>query len=348
MYGIEKIVNNKNVVCQLLLGDVGMIRKYLQFFLLAICFIPFSILAYPLTLLPGGETIGIGIQTKGIIVAGIYDINGVYPATEAGMKPGDIIIAANEKNITTIDELVSLINGERSTTLHLTYLRNGKKYDTTLNLENSNGVIKTGLYVKDSITGIGTLSFIDPTTKKFGALGHEITEKNTGMLLEIKDGTIFSSNVTKIDRSSNGVPGSKNALFYSDDIKGTVNKNTHSGIFGVYTEELPDKKAYQVANVEDITLGEAKMLTVIEGQNIEEYNIEILKLNKKDDNKNILFEIVDDDLLAKTGGVVQGMSGSTIIQGDYIIGAVNYVVVDNPKSGYGIFITNMLKEMEGN
>ena len=325
-----------------------MIRKYLQFFFLTICFIPFSILAYPTTLLPGGETIGIGIQTKGIIVAGIYDINGVYPATEAGIKPGDMIIAADEKEIATIDELVSLINENRSNTLNLTYLRNGKKNNTTLKLENSNGVIKTGLYVKDSITGIGTLSFIDPTTKQFGALGHEITEKNTGMLLEIKDGTIFSSNVTKVDRSSNGVPGSKNALFYSDDIKGTVNKNTHSGIFGVYTDELPNKQAYKVASAEDINLGEAKMLTVIEGQNIEEYDIEILKLNKKDDNKNILFEIVDEELLAKTGGVVQGMSGSTIIQGDYIIGAVNYVVVDNPKRGYGIFITNMLKEMEGN
>ena len=332
----------------MLLGDVGMIRKYLQVFLLAICFIPFSILAYPLTLLPGGETIGIGIQTKGIIVAGIYDINGIYPATEAGIKPGDIIIAADNKDITTIEELVSLINENHSSTLNLTYLRNGNKNNTTLKLESSNGIIKTGLYVKDSITGIGTLSFIDPITKKFGALGHEITEKNTGLLLEIKDGTIFSSNVTKIDRSSDGIPGSKNALFYSEDIKGTINKNTHFGIFGTYTEELPNKKTYKVANADDINLGNAKMLTVIEGQNIEEYDIEILKLNKKDDNKNILFEIVDEELLAKTGGVVQGMSGSTIIQGDYIIGAVNYVVVDNPKRGYGIFITNMLKEMEGN
>lgn len=325
-----------------------MIRKYLQVFLLTICFIPFSILAYPLTLLPGGETIGIRIQTKGIIVVGIYDINGIYPATEAGIKPGDMIIAADDKNITTIDELVSLINENRSSILNLTYIRNGKENNTTLKLENSNGIIKTGLYVKDSITGIGTLSFIDPITKKFGALGHEITEKNTGMLLEIKDGTIFSSNVTKIDRSSNGIPGSKNALFYSDDIKGTVDKNTHSGIFGIYTKELPNKKAYKVASVDDISLGNAKMLTVVEGQNIGEYDIEILKLNKKDDNKNILFEIVDEELLAKTGGVVQGMSGSTIIQGDYIIGAVNYVVVDTPKRGYGIFITNMLKEMEGN
>ena len=190
------------------------------------------------------------------------------------------------------------------------------------------------------------MSFIDPTTKKFGALGHEITEQNTGLMLEVKKGTIFSSSVTKIDRSSNGVPGSKNALFYSDDIKGNILKNTHVGIFGNYTKEIPVKQAYKVATPEDIELGNAKILTVIDGTDVKEYNINILKLNKKDENKNILFEITDNELLSKTGGVVQGMSGSTMIQGDYIIGAVNYVVVDNPKRGYGIFITNMLEELE--
>lgn len=323
-----------------------MIKKYLQGFLLTLCCFPLSILAYSKTLLPGGENIGIGIQTKGVIVAGIYDIDGSYPATEAGIKPGDIIISVNSNPISTIDEMVSLINNNKSNTLAITYIRNDKEYHTNLELKNSDGIIKTGLYVKDSVTGIGTLSFIDPATKKFGALGHEITEKNTGMILEVKDGTIFSSSVTKIDRSSNGNPGSKNALFYSKDIKGTIFKNSHSGIFGTYTDTLPTKTEYKVAEPADIQLGDAKMLTVIEGENIGEYDIEIIKLNKNDTNKNILFEITDSELLAKTGGVVQGMSGSTIIQGDYIIGAVNYVVVDNPKRGYGIFITNMLKEME--
>lgn len=325
-----------------------MIKKYLQGFLLTLCCFPLSILAYSKTLLPGGENIGIGIQTKGVIVAGIYDIDGTYPAEEAGIKPGDIIISVNSKKISTIDEMISLINENKSNSLFVTYLRNGKEYNTNLELKNSNGIIKTGLYVKDSVTGIGTLSFIDPVTKNFGALGHEITEKNTGVLLEVKNGTIFSSSVTKIDRSSSGNPGSKNALFYSENIKGTIFKNSHYGIFGTYTDTLPTKKEYKVAEPADIQIGDAKMLTVIEGQNVGEYDIEIIKLNKNDTNKNILFEITDSELLAKTGGVVQGMSGSTIIQGDYIIGAVNYVIVDNPKRGYGIFITNMLKEMESN
>ena len=235
-----------------------MIKKYLQGILLALFLIPLPILAYPSTLIPGGENIGIGIKTNGVIVAGIYDINGIYPATEAGIKQGDIITNVDNKDISTIDEMVELINNNTNNELVIEYKRNNKNYKTTLKLQNSDGIIKTGLYVKDSVTGIGTLSFIDPTTKKFGALGHEITEQNTGLMLEVKKGTIFSSSVTKIDRSSNGVPGSKNALFYSDDIKGNILKNTHVGIFGNYTKEIPVKQAYKVATPEDIELGNAK------------------------------------------------------------------------------------------
>lgn len=323
-----------------------MIRKYLQGILLALFLVPLSILAYPSTLIPGGENIGINIHTNGVIVAGIYDINGYYPATEAGIKPGDIIVSVDNNNISTIEEMINLINKNTTNKLEISYKRNTQDFKTTLKLQNSNGVIKTGLYVKDSITGIGTLSFIDPSTKKFGALGHEIIEQNTGLMLEVKNGTIFSSSVTKIDRSSSGSPGSKNAVFYSDDVKGNILKNSNVGIFGIYNDKIPNKMAYKVASTDDIKLGTAKILTVLNDQEVKEYDINILKLNKNDKNKNILFEITDNELIQKTGGVVQGMSGSTIIQGDYIIGAVNYVVVDNPKRGYGIFITNMLEELE--
>lgn len=323
-----------------------MIKKYLQGFFLTLLLLPISVFAYPKTLLPGGENIGINIQTNGVIVAGIYEVNNEYPASKAGMKPGDIIVSVSNQKISNIDEMVELINQNQTDSIEIEYVRNDKTYQTVLELKNESGVIKTGLYVKDSIMGIGTLSFIDPKTKSFGALGHEIVEKNTGLLLEVKNGSIFSSSVTRIDRSSEGTPGSKNALFYQDDVKGTISKNTHSGIFGTYTEELPNKKEYKVAMPADIKLGEAKMLTVVSEEEVNEYAINILKLNESSDNKNILFEITDSELLEQTGGVVQGMSGSTIIQGDYIIGAVNYVLVDDPKKGYGIFITNMLDEMK--
>ena len=317
--------------------------------LLLLFIIPINVLAYSEYLIPGGENIGIQIDTSGIIVVGMYNVNGKNPAQEAGIKAGDIITKVDNKNVSSIDEMISKINSTNSNNIKLTYERDKTEYTTTLEIyKDENDIYKTGLYVKDSITGIGTLSFIDPNTKIFGALGHEIIEKNTGVLLEIKEGRIFETNVTSIDRSSNGTPGSKNAEFYIDSNKGIIKENTEKGIFGTYTSELPNKKLYKVARPEEITTGKAKILTVTKGNEVKEYEINILKLNKSSNQKtkNILFEITDKELLEKTGGVVQGMSGSSIIQGEYIIGAVTHVVIDNPTKGYGIFITNMLEEAE--
>ncbi len=315
--------------------------------LLSLFIIPTSVLAYSDYLIPGGENIG--IETSGVIVVGMYDVNGKNPAMDAGLKVGDIITKVNDEPVASIDDMVSKINTSKNEKISISYKRDGQVKSTTLEIfKDENSVYKTGLYVKDSITGIGTLSFIDPETKLFGALGHEIVEKNTGVLLEIQNGKIFETNVTSIDRSSSGTPGSKNAEFYLDSEQGTISENTESGIFGTYTEELPNKKLYKVAQVDDIQVGKATILTVLEGQNVQEYDINILKLNNSSSQKtkNILFEITDKALLEKTGGVVQGMSGSSIIQGDYIIGAVTHVVVDEPTRGYGIFITNMLEEAE--
>ena len=203
------------------------------------------------------------------------------------------------------------------------------------------------MYIKDNITGIGTLTYIDPNTKLFGALGHEIIEKSTNKILDSDNGSIFNSTVTSIKSSTNGSPGEKNAKLETDDTKGTIFKNTNHGIFGNYTATLPDKKLYKVAQTKDIKLGNATILTVLKDKNIGEYDIKITKINDTSNNtKNILFEITDQELLKETGGIVQGMSGSPIIQGEYIVGAVTHVVIDNPSTGYGIFITNMLEESE--
>lgn len=316
--------------------------------LLSLFIIPFNVLAYSDYLIPGGENIGIQIEAKGIMVVGMYEVNGEYPATEAGLKVGDIITKVNNESIANIDEMVNKISSLRADNVDITYTRNGKVGKVSLALYlDQNGIYKTGLYVKDSITGLGTLSFIDPETKLFGALGHEIIEKNSGLMLEVKDGKIFDTSVTTIDRSENGTPGSKNADLYYDQVEGSIKENTKSGIFGTYTGELPDKKKYKVANPSEIKPGKATIFTVTKGQEIKEYTINIIKIDQNDsENKNILFEITDEELLNTTGGVVQGMSGSSIIQGEYIIGAVTHVVIDNPKRGYGIFITKMLEEAE--
>lgn len=321
-------------------------KKSTSFFLLLLTIIPTTTLAYSDYIIPGGENIGIEINTTGVVVVGTYKISDKSPAKEAGIEVGDIIKKVNDTNVTSIDELVNLISNA-SDTAKIAYIRNGKEYETNLSIYKEDDVYKTGLYVKDSITGIGTLSYIDPGTKYFGALGHEIIESNTGQMLEVKDGKILKSTVTNIERSENGNPGSKNAKLNYDQVEGEISENTSSGIFGTYTSSLPDKKVYKVANPSDIKKGEAKILTVIGGEEVKEYKINILKINESDkNNKNILFEITDQELLEKTGGVVQGMSGSPIIQDDYIIGAVTHVVVDDPKKGYGIFITNMLEEGE--
>lgn len=327
-----------------------MFKKTKKFFislLLSLFIIPFNVLAYSDYIIAGGENIGISINSKGIIIVGTYKINGQNTVSNSNLKIGDIIVEINGTKVNNINEMIKILDNTQENTINITYIRDNKEYKTDLEIINDNGTIKTGLYVKDSITGIGTLSFIDPNTKLFGALGHEVFEKNTGIILEVKDGKIFESSVTNIDRSSSGDPGSKNATLNTENIKGKITENTYNGIFGNYTGDIFNRKTYKVAKVNDIKLGKAKILTVINDKQINEYEINIIKINKNSkNNKNILFEITDKSLLEKTGGIVQGMSGSPIIQDNYIIGAVTHVVIDNPKNGYGIFITKMLEEAE--
>ncbi|MFV0249954.1 MAG: SpoIVB peptidase [Bacilli bacterium] len=324
------------------------IKKYATVFLLTFIIIPNQVLAYSNYLIPGGENIGIEVNSKGIIIVGTYEVNGTKPANNAGLKQGDIITQVDDKDVKNIDEMINIINLSKSLNLKITFKRDNEILNTTLSIYKDGDILKTGLYVKDSITGIGTLSFIDPNTKIYGALGHEIIEKTTGKILEVQNGTIFESTVIDIERSENGDPGSKNATLNSSNTNGTIIENTESGIFGTFTSNLPSKKLYKVAQYNEIKLGEAKILTVVEGNDLGEYSINILEVNNENTSKtkNILFEITDQNLLNKTGGIVQGMSGSTIIQGNYIIGAVTHVIVDNPKRGYGILITNMLEEAE--
>lgn len=307
---------------------------------------PISILAYSEYIIAGGENVGIEINWEGVMVVGLYEINGKYKASEAGIKVGDIITSINNQNISNIDDMTNIIS-ESKDKIEIGFIRNNKLDHTTLELtKDENNVYKTGLYVKDQIKGIGTLTYIDPNTKLFGALGHEIIEKTTGKILEVKDGKLYNSEVTNIEPSRDGNPGEKNAVFKETTI-GNIKENTNKGIFGTYQEKIPEKKLYKVALPSEIKIGEAKILTVLDKEEIKEYKINILKISEtKEKTKNLLFEITDEYLLEKTGGIIQGMSGSPIIQNEKIIGAVTHVVVDNPEKGYGIFITNMLEEAE--
>ena len=323
------------------------LKKQTLFFLLTLFIIPQTILAYSDKIIASGETVGIKLNTDGILIVGSYEINNHNSLVEAGLKPGDIINKINNKDVDTIEEMVNIINSCNCNNLKISYTRDKKISKTTLSLYEDNGILKTGLYVKDSISGVGTLTFIDPKTKYFGVLGHEIADINTGEIINIENGTIFDSKITGIIRSNEGKPGEKNALLYSDKIDGKVYENTKKGIFGKYTNEFDSSKLYDVATIDDIKIDDATILTVLDGVEVGEFSIKITSVKEtKDKLKNIQFEITDKELLDKTNGIVQGMSGSPIIQGNYIIGAVTHVVVNDPHKGYGILITNMLEEAE--
>lgn len=330
-----------------------MLKKYKCFYifmlLLANIMLPLNVLAYSDYIIASGQNIGIELISDGIIIVGTYDVGNISPAKESNLKIGDKIISINDKQVKSINELINTIDEiDENTNLKIKYLRGNIEKNTTLALVKDNdGIYKTGLYVKDSINGVGTLTYIDPKTKLYGALGHEIIEKTTGRKLEIKDGKIYSSHVTSITPSNEGNPGEKNARYNTNNIFGNITENSESGIFGNYTSTIPNEKLYKVAKPDEIKLGKASILTVTSGNIVEEYDINILRINKDQNNKkNLLFEITDSELLKISGGIVQGMSGSPIIQDNKIIGAITHVVVDDCTKGYGIFITNMLEEAE--
>ncbi len=323
-------------------------KKSIFLLLFFLTIFPINVLAYSDRIIAGGQNIGISLNSDGVLIVGTYEVNNTSPAKEAGLKTGDIIEKINGNQISSIEDMATEINKLKDESIEITYKRENKEKETNLKLyKDENNIYKTGLYVKDSVTGIGTLTFIDPATKKFGALGHEIQEQTTGKTFEIKDGSIFTSEVTGIIPSTDGTPGEKKAEYNKENVTGTVDENTIRGIFGTYTDQINKNKTYNVAQPNEIKKGKAKILTVLNGNDIKEYDINIIQINpEKQKTKNFVFEITDKNLLNKTGGIIQGMSGSPIIQGDNIVGAVTHVVVNNPNKGYGIFITNMLEEAE--
>ena len=318
-------------------------HKKLSIIIISLFIFPVFSLAYSDYIIPGGESLGISIKTDGVMVIGFYKVNGKN--TQSKLKVGDYITYINNKKIETIDDLTKEIEKSiPNTMVNIKYRRDKKEYSGTIKLIYEDNKYKTGLYVKDSVVGCGTLSYIDPESKIYGALGHEIIENNSKSIIEIKTGEIFASKIISIDKSNDGNPGNKNASFNFDKIYGNIRKNTNVGIFGDYTAIVPEKNLLKVALPNEVKIGRATINTVINGDVVESYEINITNINEDNKVKNITFDIVDKKLLNKTGGIVQGMSGSPIIQNNKIIGAVTHVKVDDVKSGYGVFITTMLEE----
>ena len=317
-------------------------NKLFLILLITILSIPITGYAYSNKVIPGGENVGIEVKSSGVLVVGFYNVKSSSPGKEAGFKIGDIILKVDDTDIHGITDLSKHFSNNK--TLKITYKRQNKIKQTTLNLVKEGKLYKTGLYVKDSIIGIGTLTFIDPSTKRFGALGHEILEQSTVTKFEIKNGKIFESQVTGIKKADRGNIGEKNAIYDENNIYGNIDKNDETGIYGNYTNKINDNNLMEISN--NIELGKAYITTVIKGKTKQNFEINILKIDKNHKTKNILFEVTDKNLLQTGNGIVQGMSGSPIVQNNKLIGAVTHVVVDNPHKGYGILITNMLKESQ--
>lgn len=321
-------------------------KRLILLLILLITILPAPVLAYSNFLIASGKTIGIEVNANGVLIVGFYEVEGKEIGKNAGFEIGDIITKINNKEVFSISNMLESLK-ENTTNVTFTVKRNNTEKEIKMSLKpDENNILKTGLYVKDQINGIGTLTYIDPKTKRFGALGHEILETTTTQKFEIKDGKIYNANVSNIRKSTNGNAGEKNASYNKKISEGKIDKNEISGIFGDYKEDIEQDKTLEVGNKDEVTKGKAYIRTNIKDDEIKDYEINILNIDLNSKSKNILFEVTDKTLINETGGIVQGMSGSPIIQNNKIIGAVNYVIVNDPKKGYGIFITTMLKEGE--
>lgn len=322
-------------------------KKLLLLFSFFAFLIPITTFAYSDKVILGGDNIGITIDTKNVLVVGFYEVDGRYAAKEKGIMLGDYITHVESIPIKNIEHMISLMNDKmKDNKVKITVLRNNETFNFVLDLYEENETYKTGIYIKDKITGIGTLTYIDPNTKIYGALGHEIIDSTNNKIVDISGGKIFKADITGNKKSTFTSTGEKNAIFDSNVVYGDVKENTIKGIYGKYSFPMNDKRLIEVADIDEVKIGRAYIYTVLEGNAIEKYEINILKINKESTIKNILFEITDKNLIKKTNGVIKGMSGSPIVQDDKLVGAVTHAIVNDNNKGYGIFITTMLKEGE--
>ncbi|MFZ5753884.1 MAG: SpoIVB peptidase [Bacillota bacterium] len=310
-----------------------------------------------LTLVPGGHSIGVLLRTEGVMVVGHSPVLNEsseprLPAKEADIEVGDIILEIEGTKVMTDDQVGTLINkiGQQKQAATIVIKRNGKLYKRVVYPQYCTDTksYRIGLFVRDNAGGVGTLTFFDPVTKKYGALGHVITDGETSQKLNIRQGKILSASIEDIQMGKRGVPGEKVGVFLENTEFGNIEKNENCGIYGIMSKDIFNplyKDPLPTAYFNQIHTGNAQILTVVKGQEIEQFNILIEKIMPgRADGKNMIIRIVDEKLLNHTGGIVQGMSGSPIIQDGKIVGAVTHVFVNDPTRGYGVFIENMLFE----
>ncbi|MEA4973078.1 MAG: SpoIVB peptidase [Candidatus Metalachnospira sp.] len=307
-------------------------------------------------LIPGGSVIGVTLESNGILVLGTGNVTGqdrhVYSPAEKILKEGDIILKADGVELNDKEALLKVVKNS-SEDVTLTVFRDNEVIDVNVTPIKciEDGSRKIGVWVRDSTQGIGTLTYIDPDDLSFGALGHGVYDADTGELMSLKSGNLVGSTLTGIRKSEKGIPGELSGVLNKSVIFGNVNANTECGIYGTVSSDAT-KALYSdpipVANIDEIKTGEASVLCSLDGKEVKEYKIMIEGINAdaSEADKGLVIRITDEELKNATGGIVQGMSGSPIIQNGKLIGAVTHVFVREPTKGYGIFAVSMLNEDE--
>ena len=305
--------------------------------------------------LPGGMPFGVKISSDGLTVAGIADVpcgsGNVCPARDAGIEEGDVIKKADGRDVENAEEFVSIIENSKGN-VKLICERDGKEKEFSVRpvRSSADGKTKIGLWLKDSTAGIGTVTFIIPETNVFMGLGHAICDSNSGERIEMTEGTVTDAVITGVNKGKAGDPGELKGSFTGKHL-GYVSENTDAGVLGRLTEqptcESPEAPL-EITLRDEVKTGDAYIWCTTDGEGPKKYSIEIESLPALPDGASFEIRITDPELIEKTGGIVQGMSGSPIIQGGKLVGAVTHVMVNDPERGYGIFAEKMLESVSGN
>ena len=308
------------------------------------------------TVVPLGNAIGMKLYTKGVLVVGMSQIETdnnekKKPYENSGIEQGDTILEVNNNAVENTEDLIKEVEKSEGNTINIKYLRNEKTMQTDITPVKSKNTYKIGLWVRDAAAGVGTLTFYEPNTNLFMALGHGISDIDTEEIVNIANGELVTANIVSITKGRKGYPGEIRGTIDQGRTIGTIYKNTNFGVYGNVKNknylEADLTKEMEVATRSEIKEGKAHIICQLENSNKKKSDIEIEKIytNNNQNNKSMLIKITDNELLEKTGGIIQGMSGAPIIQEGKFIGAVTNVLVNDPTQGYGVFADIMIKEM---
>ena len=309
------------------------------------------------TVIPVGNLAGVKLYTNGVLVVGMSEIQGddkkMYkPYEKTGIEEGDTIVAINNNTIHSTEDLIKCVNMSLGRELEIDYVRDNQTLQCSITpVKTGDNEYKLGLWVRDSAAGVGTVTFYEPSTKSFAALGHGIVDIDTEQLIYIASGEFVTTKILNIQKGEKGEPGRIQGTIDNQQNIGIISKNTRFGIYGTVNNisslNLDSSKEMEVALRDEISLGKAEILSTLENGKTEKYEIEIEEIYKDNnyDNKSMKIKVTDQDLIEKTGGIIQGMSGSPIIQNGKFIGAVTHVLVNNPQEGYAVFGDIMIKQL---